>query len=155
MFDHILAALKFSRGGTHCVRSAARLAGVHGARLTVFHAVNYRYLGREKDNACILACSEAEMRFNNEVRPILEPGVEIEFVCHPADPAMETCRLALTGNVDLIALGCHHRPGMALGRIDYTGMTIMEKAPCPVVLFPLFEEKPDVPGEKDERGAKD
>jgi hypothetical protein len=35
-------------------------------------------------------------------------------------------------------LGCHQNPEkMCLGRIDYVGMTILEKAPCPVLLVPL------------------
>jgi nucleotide-binding universal stress UspA family protein len=43
-------------------------------------------------------------------------------------------------NVDLIILGCHQLPEkMCLGRVDYIGMTILEKAPCPVLLVPLCE----------------
>ena len=41
---------------------------------------------------------------------------------------------------DLLVLGCHsHKEKMCMGRIDYVGMTILEKAPCPVMLVPLCD----------------
>jgi len=65
---------------------------------------------------------------------------KVSFKCLPADPALEVCKLARDIRGDLIVLGCHQfREKMGMGRIDYVGMTILEKAPCPVILVPLFE----------------
>ena len=42
-----------------------------------------------------------------------------------------------TLDFDLIILGSHQRPEKrSMGRVDYVGITILEKAPCPVMLFP-------------------
>ena len=58
----------------------------------------------------------------------------------PADPALEVCKQAIQINADLIILGCHQLPEkLSLGRVDYIGITILEKAPCPVMLIPLSE----------------
>ena len=46
---------------------------------------------------------------------------------------------------DLIVLGCHqHGRKLSLGRVDYVGITILEKAHCPVMLVPFADE--DAPG---------
>ncbi len=139
MFHHILVGLKFCRSSLEAVRKASELAVLHDARLTVFHALDYRLLGRELGGECVFARTRATERFEAEVRGNLAQGEAVRFACHPADPAMETCRLALKGNVDLIVLGCHNHPGKSLGRLDYIGMTIMEKSPCAVLLFPLID----------------
>jgi nucleotide-binding universal stress UspA family protein len=53
---------------------------------------------------------------------------------------MEVIKQAMQLDVDLIILGCHQLPQkMCLGRVDYVGITILEKAPCPVMLVPLCE----------------
>ena len=64
----------------------------------------------------------------------------MSFKYMPADPALEVCNQAIQINADLIILGCHQLPQkMPLGRVDYIGITILEKAPCPVMLVPLSE----------------
>jgi nucleotide-binding universal stress UspA family protein len=51
---------------------------------------------------------------------------------------LEACKLARDIPADLLVLGCHsHKSKMCMGRIDYVGMTILENAPCPVMLVPL------------------
>lgn len=140
MFRRILVPLKFSTSSLQAARKASELAGVHAARLILFHAVDYRCIGRESEAECVNACSKAAERFEKEIRSGLAPDVDVEFLCYPADPAMEACRLARSTNVDLIVIGGHQPSGHPLGRVDYTGMTIMEKAPCAVLLFPLLEE---------------
>lgn len=67
-------------------------------------------------------------------------ALKVSVSCFPADPALATCKLAREMEADLIVLGCHQLPEkMCLGRVDYIGMTILEKAPCPVMLVPLCE----------------
>ena len=61
----------------------------------------------------------------------------ITFGCLPADPALGICKIAKHHKSDLIILGSHQRAEkMSLGRVDYVGMTILEKACCPVMLVP-------------------
>jgi nucleotide-binding universal stress UspA family protein len=62
---------------------------------------------------------------------------KIAFTCHPADPAMGTCKEAAAIGAHMIVLGAHEdSQKLSLGRVDYIGQTIMEKAPCPVMLVP-------------------
>jgi nucleotide-binding universal stress UspA family protein len=63
------------------------------------------------------------------------------FKCRPGDPALEVCKLARRLPADLIVLGCHQlSEKMSMGRLDYVGITILEKAPCPVMLVPYTGE---------------
>jgi nucleotide-binding universal stress UspA family protein len=61
------------------------------------------------------------------------------FKCLPADPALEVCKLARNLPADIIVLGCHQlSEKISMGRLDYVGITILEKAPCPVLLIPYL-----------------
>ncbi len=76
-------------------------------------------------------------RFDTEVKPLLNGFNHVTFGCLPADPALGICKLAKHHNSDLIILGSHQESEkMSLGRVDYVGMTILEKASCPVMLVP-------------------
>jgi nucleotide-binding universal stress UspA family protein len=140
MFTRILVALKFGSASTGATLRAADLARAHGAELHVFHALDYALTHSADPEALSAARREAERRYAAQIRPHLPPGLPASFACEPADPALEICRLARTIGADLIVLGCHQNPEkMCLGRIDYVGITILEKAPCPVLLVPLCE----------------
>ncbi|WP_029893633.1 universal stress protein [Desulfohalovibrio reitneri] len=145
MFRTILTALTFSEAGLAAAGKAAGMARSCGARLIFFHALDYRLKAQGEDSpACKLSCEQAISCYRREVEPMLEGLDDVDFQCRPADPALEICRLAKTEHADLIILGCHQSrlsSGMALGRVDYTGMTILEKAPCPVMLVPAEPEK--------------
>jgi nucleotide-binding universal stress UspA family protein len=83
---------------------------------------------------------ETELRFETEIKPLLGGLTNVTFHYHPTDPALEVCKIARNIQADLIILGCHQRPEkMCLGRVDYAGITILEKSPCPVMLVPLCE----------------
>ena len=140
MFHCILSALKFSNAGIIALEKAAQIARIHQAQLHVFHALNYRLSGVEPDNPEIVALKQAaEKRFEAVVRQQAGPLSPTSFICMPADPAMAVCKTARELDVDLIVLGCHQPlEKVGLGRIDYVGMTILEKAPCPVMLVPHF-----------------
>jgi nucleotide-binding universal stress UspA family protein len=138
MFTKILSAFKFSNAGITAYQKAVQLARHHQARLFVFHALSYRLTGIDPGHAEVVAQqAAAEMRFKTEIKPLVELEQPIRFVCMPADPAMAVCKMARELMVDLIVLGCHQPLEKAgLGRVDYVGMTILEKAPCPVMLIP-------------------
>ncbi len=141
MFREILVALKFSPAGLHALDKGLRLARTHGARLHVFHALDYRLQSLSSDNPELLAYRDkVERRFEDEIRPLLDGYADVFFDYAPADPAMEICKRAKTGEYDLIVLGCHQPlKSISMGRIDYVGMTILEKAPCPVLLVPYSD----------------
>lgn len=133
MYKIIVAAFAFSEPGRAAVRVAVELARHHGARLHVFHALDYKLLHLSPESQeCSLACSEAEARFAADHGQELA-GVDAVFVCRPADPAMGVCKLARDLGADLLVIGVHQGK---LARMSYTGITIMEKSPCQVLLVP-------------------
>ncbi len=141
MFKNILAALKFGTAGEFALVKGAELARHHGAALHIFHALDYTLKDRGADNGMLIKTrQDAERAFGDRVRPLLGELENYSFSCLPTDPALEVCKMARRLNADLIILGCHQVPEkMCLGRVDYVGMTILEKAPCPVLLVPLCE----------------
>ena len=143
MFKSILVALKFSPAGIQACEKAIRLMETHAANLCIFHALDYRLKELGNTHSMLReAVEEADHRFRSEVQPMLghSHATGVDFQRVPADPALEVCRLAKTIPADLIVLGCHqpHRK-QSMGRIDYIGMTILEKAPCAVMLVPYLD----------------
>ena len=141
MFRDILIALKFSPAGLQAFDAAVRLARTHNARLHIFHALDYRLKEVDRDHPELSqALDDVRRRIDTIVRPRLA-GMDMQKVAidfSPADPALEVCRVAKKIRADLIVVGCHHtHRQLNLGRVDYVGMTIMEKAPCAVMLIPL------------------
>ncbi len=138
MFKRILVALKLTPASRSVLKKGIEIARDHGAELHIFHALDYRLQ--------VLDCSDPKLeeinketkdRFETEVKPLLSDSNRVTFGCLPADPALEICKIAKQHKSDLIILGSHQRPEkMSLGRVDYVGMTILEKASCPVMLVP-------------------
>ena len=92
----------------------------------------------ENDPKLVKIKEETKRRYKTEIEPLVGDMKKVSFKYLPADPALEVCKLARNMQTDLIILGCHQLPEkMCMGRIDYVGMTILEKAPCPVMLVPL------------------
>ena len=141
MFNDILVALKFSPASLFALDKGVQLARVHGARLHVFHALDYRLQSLDEDHPDLLACfKEADRRFEAELQPLLGGYMDVSLNYSPADPAMEICKIAKAAKADLIVLGCHQPlKTISMGRVDYVGMTILEKAPCPVLLVPYSD----------------
>jgi len=141
MFERILIALKFGPASMHALNKGLEVARLNNAELHIFHALDYLLQDLEESDPKLLAVKhETEHRFKTEVEPLLGNLKNVYFKCRPADPALEVCKMARDINADLIVLGCHQLPEkMCMGRIDYVGMTILEKAPCPVILVPLCE----------------
>ena len=141
MFKQILVALKFSAASLDALKKGIELAEAHCAELHIFHAMDYALKQSHPADPKLTAVSqEVERRFESEVKPLLTGLKEVRFTYLPEDPALGVCRTARDTGADLIVLGCHQLPEkMCLGRIDYVGMTILEKAPCPIMLVPLCE----------------
>ena len=139
MFKLILAAVKFSPASLYALEISAQLAKSNDASLYLFHALDYRlqeYTTSDPRMTKVLA--DTEKRFETDVFPLLEGISGVKYEYRPADPALEVCKLARAHNADLIVLGCHQiLEKIGLGRVDYVGMTILEKAPCPIMLVPF------------------
>ncbi|EPR44385.1 UspA domain-containing protein [Desulfovibrio sp. X2] len=134
MYETILVAFSFSDPGRAALAAGAELARREGARLHVFHALDYRLMHDDPAHpACVAACLETEDRFRNEEGEGLK-DVQAFFECRPDDPAMAVCKLARDLPASLIVIGVHRSK---LARISYTGITIIENAPCPVLVVPL------------------
>jgi nucleotide-binding universal stress UspA family protein len=134
-------ALKFGAAAEFALVKGIELAQTHDAELHIFHALDYMLAELEEDDperAKVVAA--AEQQYASKIKPLLEGLEKVSFTCLPSDPAMEVCKMARDINADLIVLGCHQLPEkMCLGRVDYVGMTILEKAPCAILLVPLCE----------------
>ena len=141
MFERLLVALKFGSASLHALNKSLEIARLNNAELQIFHALDYLLQDLDDNDPRLLEVKhEAEHRFKSEIEPLLGNLKKVSFKCLPADPALEVCKMARNINSDLIVLGCHQLPEkMCMGRIDYVGMTILEKAPCPVILVPLCE----------------
>jgi len=141
MFKRILVALKFGPASMFALKKCLELAQQNNAELHIFHALDYLLQETdENDPKLVEIRDETERRYQTEIEPLLSNLRNISFKCRPADPALEACKLARDIQADLLVLGCHsHKEKMCMGRIDYVGMTILEKAPCPVMLVPLCD----------------
>jgi len=139
MFKQILVALKFGPASIFALKKSIELTRENDANLHIFHALDYslKDLGAN-DPRLVGIMNETELRYKTEIAPLLGDLGKVTFKCLPADPALEVCRQARRIDADLIVMGCHHIvEKISLGRIDYVGITILEKAPCPVMLVPL------------------
>ena len=138
MFKRILVGLKFTPASRTVLEKGIEIARDHGAELHIFHALDYRLKALESNDPKLMEINEETRdRFDAVVKPLLDDDNHITFGCLPADPALEICKIAKHHKSDLIILGSHQEAEkMNLGRIDYVGMTILEKASCPVMLVP-------------------
>jgi nucleotide-binding universal stress UspA family protein len=138
MFKRILVAFKFTPASRSVLKKSIEIAKEHGAELHIFHALDYRLKALDGNDPKLLeAHQETKDRFETEVKPLLNGFNQVTFGCLPADPALEICKIARRHKSDLIMLGSHQNSEkMSLGRVDYVGMTILEKASCPVMLVP-------------------
>ena len=139
MFNRILMALKFAPASEFALVQGVELAKVHNAELHIFHAMDYALAELdESDSRLQEERTEAKKYYLENIKPLVEDLDNVTYKCMPADPALEVCKQAIQLNADLIVLGCHQLPEkISLGRIDYVGITILEKAPCPVMLVPF------------------
>jgi nucleotide-binding universal stress UspA family protein len=98
------------------------------------------YRLQKKDNQdpeLIRIIEQMKHRFETEIRPYLAEFTNFQFGYSPTDPGLEICKIARQTKADLILVGCHDAPNRQnITRLDYAGMTILEKAPCPVLLVP-------------------
>ena len=140
MFKRVLVALKFGPAGIEALKKSVELARVNNAELHIFHALDYFLQTSHEDAPEYVAIKKkTERRYRTEIEPLTADLRDVMFKCLPADPALEVCKLARNLPADIIVLGCHQlTEKISMGRLDYVGITILEKAPCPVMLVPYI-----------------
>ena len=138
MFKQILVALKFGPASIFALEKGLEIARLNDAGLHIFHALDYSLQNTDENNPKYVAIKkEAENRYKADIEPLLGQLRNVTFNSQPADPALQVCKLARTLPADLIVLGCHQlSEKISMGRLDYVGVTILENAPCPVMLVP-------------------
>jgi nucleotide-binding universal stress UspA family protein len=141
MFKRILMALKFAPASEFALIKGVELAKAHGSELHIFHAMDYMLKDLDEANPSLIEVKEETRNYyETKIKTLLGDFKNATFICRPADPALEVCKQTVQINADLIILGCHQLPEkLSLGRVDYIGITILEKAPCPIMLIPLSE----------------
>ena len=141
MFERILVALKLGPASMHALEKGLEIARQNNAELHILHALDYLLQDLDENDPKLKKVrDDTEHYFKSEIEPRLENLKNVSFKCRPADPALEACKMARNINADLIILGCHQlQEKMGMGRVDYVGMTILEKAPCPVMLVPYWD----------------
>jgi nucleotide-binding universal stress UspA family protein len=137
-FKKIILAFKFSSACRSALEKAIQLSRSNDAELFIFHALDYRLIGKNQlDSDLIKLNQQMEQKFETEIKPLIDEFPKFKFGASPSDPALEICKIARQIQADLILLGCHDEPEKPrLARLDYVGVTIIEKAPCPVMLVP-------------------
>ena len=141
MFERIIVALKFGPASLSALKKGVEIARLTRAELHIFHAMDYLLQDLEANDPKLIEVKhETGQRFESEIAPLVGDLQNVLFKCLPADPALEVCKMARDIHADLIILGCHQlKEKIGMGRVDYVGMTILEKAPCPVMLVPLID----------------
>ena len=138
MFSKIILAFKFSQACRSALETSIKLAMENDAELLIFHSLDYRLKARGDDDSELNKVTrQMKQKFETEIRPHLADFPKFKFGYSPTDPGLEICKIARQTQADLILVGCHDQPGKEnITRLDYVGMTILEKAPCPVMLVP-------------------
>ena len=121
MFNQIIVALKFTSASKYALEKGIGLAKDYGADLHIFHALDYNLKKLDaKDPKITETINEAEKRFEEEIKPLMQDWTNYTFECGPADPALEVCKIAQKKEADLIIVGCHQlMEKSCIGRIDY------------------------------------
>ena len=138
MFRKIILAFKFSPACRSALEKAIQLALENDAQLFIFHALDYRLKDKgAQDPELVEVTKKMKEAFDASVKPLLSDFPNFKFGYFPTDPGLEICKIAREIRADLILVGCHDEPGRkSVTRLDYVGMTILEKAPCPILLVP-------------------
>jgi len=138
MFRQIILAFKFSSACRSALEKAIQLSIANDAEILIFHALDYRLTEFDDHNPKVIEINQKmKQKFETEIKPYLSDFAKFRFGYSPTDPGLEICRIARRIKADLIIIGSHDRPNKTnVTRLDYVGMTILEKAPCPVMLVP-------------------
>ena len=141
MFNRILVALKFGPASIFALKKSLEIAQENDSEIHILHVLDYSLQQLDENEPEFIDIkNDIKQQYVHEIEPLLDDARKVTFKCLPADPALEVCKHAQTIEADLIVMGCHQiLEKMCLGRIDYVGMTILEKAPCPVLLVPYCD----------------
>jgi nucleotide-binding universal stress UspA family protein len=126
---HILTAVDFSEPGRAAFDHALALSRMHGAELTVVHAVPgdraFEWDARERLDMIGRLRQAAE-----------ESGVRLKVSVQHGDPAVVILLHARARRPDLIVLGTHHRTGLGRLRFGSVAKRVTLRATQPVLIVP-------------------
>lgn len=140
MFKQILIGVKFTEICRKTLQTCVELSKIHDSDLNILHVLDYRLKNLdEADPELKKAIADAQSLFDSWLKPLTNGVRNVTFQCFPGDPSMALCRIAREIKPDLIMIACHQNEDKEpLGRINYVGSTILENAPCPVLMIPFM-----------------
>jgi nucleotide-binding universal stress UspA family protein len=141
LFRNILVPVDGSQASINAGRTAIRLAGLAGARLTFFYVVDQMAAQQiaassQKDPRLV----EAELAASGDrclvrlVRLAEEGGLHPEKKIRSGEPAREIGDLARAECMDLVIIGQIGRDGLRRVLIGSVTEQVIEHAPCPVLV---------------------
>ena len=131
--SRILAAVDFSRPARAAFERALALSRLHGAELTVLHAVpaDQPFRWRAQERVALVA----------ELRKAAEAaGVRLTVRVQHGDPAALVALHAQAREADLVVVGTHRRFGIGRLREGSVAERVMLQAAVPLLIVPAAED---------------
>ena len=138
LYQHVLAAVDFGAHSAKVLQSAAAMAQLCGAELSVLHVVGYPVVtdidytipSVYEVESKLMELAEKQLRellkheaLNHNVRPIIVSGRAKDEIANTAEKE----------KVDLIVIGAHGRHGLAK-LLGSTANRVLSQAPCNVLV---------------------
>jgi nucleotide-binding universal stress UspA family protein len=146
MTRSIVLAVRVGEASAAPATTAAWLARELGARITVVHVASQLEAARVgAAEAGIDPADERELavnRLRTEIDAFVAEhlaGFQTEVRLLDGDVAEQVARAAAVPPADLIVVGTRGRSGLAKLVLGDTTQSILQRAPCPVVVVPLAE----------------
>jgi nucleotide-binding universal stress UspA family protein len=138
MTTKILLPLKFSAGDGNALGMALKMAKRFESCLHILHVLNYKLHSPSLTDAQVAQfCQDAEKKFQEKYQPLFGDFSDFSFACCSGDPAMETAKFARQINAEVIIVGCHTRGDRpAISRLGETTLSLLQWAPCSVMMVP-------------------
>ena len=138
LYDRLLVPTDGSPEGRRAVAHAIDLAAVHGAAVTAVYVVDTaKYSGLPMETSWKgidqLFRSEAEDALETVESLAADRGVDVESTTVDGTPSAEICRLAETGEYDLIVMGTHGRGGIDRLLLGSVAEKVVRRASIPVL----------------------
>jgi nucleotide-binding universal stress UspA family protein len=143
-FTHILCPTDLSEGSLRSLRYAAGFARSYDARLTVLHVVpTFEPIavpssGLSEPVQVVFPMSRAEVL--GEIRDVIDAAgaasISTTVAAYEGDPATTIVDRSLAIGADLLVMGTHGRSGFERLLIGSVAESVLQKAPCPVLLVP-------------------
>jgi nucleotide-binding universal stress UspA family protein len=149
-FKRILVPVDFSPSSEEAFRVACQVARLCGASMLVLHVIDTRALAAFNRLGLLAVPSDAAPQRRRlrhharlEVRQLLESkaatDVKITRLIVEGAPFVEIAKVARTGDIDLVVMGCYGGRSGSVDKIFFgsTAEKVVRTAGCPVLTVPL------------------